>query len=119
MTTPSYLFSSDVKRTFSTKELAEIADISEESLRNLAPKLGMTKIMIRSNYFEWDYSSYVKIKVFAANRKKAETAPKEVKVSVANLEELRKLHPLVTNYDFFKLTYFPDSEPEVFKSWED
>lgn len=117
MTEPSYLFFSDTKRTFSTKELAEVAGISEESMRNLEDKLGLTKIVVKSNYFEWDYSSYIKVKAYAENRKKAKAEKKKV-VSSVTLEEMRKLHPLVKDDRYFRLSYFPDAVPECYKDMQ-
>ena len=103
------------ERFFTTEDIALLSGYSKEGVRGIMTKLGF-KPKIRptktSREGVWDYTAYKALMEWAnyQNEKRAKLEAMKKTESTKTLEQLKAEHPLVTNYDYFKTSYFPDTK---------
>lgn len=99
------------QKEYSVKQMAEILDVTENCIYDYVSKLKL-KLTTHEDNNRKKYFSYTQMKllydyVYGLRAKKLKQKSSQ-KYSDTNLEELRKLHPLVKDDRFFKEDYFPD-----------
>lgn len=123
-----FKFVPDENRVFSTYDIAAVCGVCNQTVRNVAIKLGFestTKSVINGRKAFWSYDTYKAVKDFIENhiQKKAEFEKKKQELDEQrekSLEELKREHPLVTDERCFNLNWWPDTVPVCFKevtSW--
>ena len=108
------------ERVFTTEDIASLTGYSKENVRNILrgggykPKIRATKI---SRQAVWTYDAYRYVVDW--NKKHIEKRIKKTALKKTNtdkdLEQLKVEHPLVTDFRCFKLSWWPDIEPDCFK----
>ena len=109
----------DENRTFTTLEIADACGIAVQSVRNFANTYHYESLAVRSSNTGrcaiWDFNFYKAIKEVyerkAKEKEKRLKAKKEPEEENKTLEELKRLHPLVTDERCFKLSWFPETIP--------
>lgn len=99
------LFSTNVKKQFTTKELAKQFDTTEPFIRYIINTLGISRINPGVKNAIYQYSAYLQIKNYILTHKKIKVAV----VQNVNNEEAA-LHPLVKDKRFLKTEFFPTYE---------
>lgn len=115
------------ERMFTTTEIAIATSYSEMGVRNLFTQMGIKPVIKATENGRramWGYSAYRAIMEWSEmqkeKRKKFELARLSRQLEEKKTtEELKALHPLVTDERFFKTEFFPDTEPACFKDLED
>lgn len=114
------------ERYFSTLEVSEMIGCSDQSIAAMIKKTGIKPLKIHTgrtykNKFTWE-----QYKILEAWHKGPRGRPKTQTVEVKkddnmlNLEDLKALHPLVTDERFLKLSFWPNVIPACFEeidSW--
>lgn len=100
-------------RTFKTKEIAEKLGLTTSYINMLARKLGVEYHLTKTGKIQnnvYDYAGYAAIKqhVDMIREEKKRQAEKKTTAPKLTLEELQKLHPLVTDTRWLKLSEWPD-----------
>ena len=108
-------------RTFKTKEIAEMLGLTTSYINMLARKLGVEYHLTKTGKIQnnvYDYAGYAAIKqhVDAIRGEKEKQTEKKTTAPKLTLEELQKLHPLVTNPKWFNINQWPDTVPNCMEN---
>ena len=117
----------EVNRTFTTQEIAIACNCTLPTVRGFADKYGYEPLQVlkcdEGKKAIWDYVFYKAFKDYMqlsiAKRKEMNKKAKETTPEPTNLEELKKLHPHVTDIRCFNLNFWPDTIPENLKEYTD
>lgn len=107
----------DENRIFTTVEIADALNTNRPTIYHIAELKGIECTIGAKRVKYWTYSDFKQIKEFLDQHKKPEK--KTVKAPELPIEELMKLHPLVKNTRWFKLSDFPDIVPKGFETLEE
>ena len=115
-----FKFKPEKNRTFTTKEISQAFGTSIQTVRNFAHYRGLKPVVKKQDSGKvsvWNYDFY---KMFSAfwKSKLLKIHAKEIKEKeqvTNNLEELKKLHPLVTNPKWLDINQWPDIVPDCMK----
>ena len=104
----------DKDRVFTTVEIAEALKTTRPTIYRISSLLNIKCTLGERRVKFWTYADYKKMKEYISGIHKHK--PEPVKKPELTLEEMQKLHPLVTNPKWFRLSAFPDIVP---KGYED
>lgn len=116
------------ERIFTVNEISNLVGYTPNQIRVFARKMKIGKrhkpLVEGGPCFDFTYSDYLIIKKYVEERKAIKEKFQQlnlakIKSKEETLQELKKLHPLVTDERFFKLEFFPDVMPECFKEMEE
>ena len=110
-------------KTYETEEIAKILNISTASVRKFA---------YRNDYFcinknvktgvkaVWGEDMFKAISEYVSKKRKIKAKRELMKKKAPSLtiEQLKELHPLVTDERCFRLTWFPETVPKGFEDVE-
>ena len=111
-----------LQKLYTTKEIAQQSGYCEETVRNLCKQLGFTPVehtTDRSRQAKWSYIAFRSVIEWKKAHEEIKVSKTKKPEQEMNIEELRKLHPLVKDDRFFKTSYFPDVTPKCFEDIED
>lgn len=99
---------------YTVEDLAKTFDVTTACINKNVRLLGLNRILIGQRYWYSEHTKKVLAEFFKldlvgrrkAIKKSVERAEKEQKKA---LEQLKKEHPLVTDYRCFKLSWFPQN----------
>ena len=117
----------DIQKVYTTKEVAELLGITEASVRGIVKNYDLDFSVVptkssRAACYSYDTVRQIKeyheatVKRFEKIRLDKMKAMQDQSMST---EDMKRLHPLVTDERYFKLSYFPDVVPECFKECEE
>lgn len=120
------------ERIFTVNEIANICGCSTNNILVIEKKIGCNYIRHKpthsgGSFCDITYSDYLKIKAYCEERKrikesyrlaKEKKIQEKIRKEESSLEEMKRLHPLVTDERFFKLEFFPDIVPICFKEMD-
>ena len=108
----------DKNRIFTTVEIADALNTNRPTIYHIASLKGIECTIGAKRVKYWTYSDFKQIKEYLELHKKQ--PKKQVqKAPELPLEELQKLHPLVKNTRWFKLSDFPDIIPKGYENLEE
>lgn len=117
----------DVNRTFTTQEIASDCNCTLPTVRGFANKYGYEpfcvlkcdegKKAIWDSVFYKAFKDYMQLSI--AKRKKMNKKAIEIVREPSNFEELKKLHPHVTDIRCFNMNFWPDTVPANLKEYTD
>lgn len=116
------------EKIFTVNEISNLVDYTPNAVCQIAKKLNVGlkhKPLVKGgSCYDFTYSDYLAIKKYVDERKAIKEKFQQlnlakIKSKEETLQELKKLHPLVTDEKFFKLEFFPDVMPECFKEMEE
>ena len=108
------------QKTFTVTDIQMITGASPDTIRSIAEQCNIeSKVNKQRHTLVYDYTSMKQIvavyqKLAGVTEIKKLNTVKETK----SIEQLRAEHPLVTDDNFFKLSYFPDVVPKCFSECE-
>lgn len=110
----------DECRQFTTQDIAMSLGLLPTSVSSIAVKLGIKperryEGRAFKHFYSWEQFRQLQLYEAEIERKRAKL--NKVNVQVYTLEELKKLHPLVTDDRFFQLSYFPETKPKCFEDY--
>ena len=106
----------DVQKVYTTKEVAQLLDVTEAVVRGIVKQHDLDFSVCstknsRAAFYSYDTVRQIKAYHDAIVQKQEKYRLDKIKAmqdqSISN-EEMKALHPLVTDERFFKLSYFPD-----------
>lgn len=117
----------DTQKLFTTDEVGKILNVKPNNVSSMAFRLGIKKIVKATNKgrtYYFDYKAMREIKAYFDRRNKEREAkglPRlEAEPTVKyTLEELKQMHPLVTDERCFKMSFWPETLPKCFEDLED
>lgn len=111
-------------KTYTVADLSAISGLTVMGVFARARRLGIKPYgyekekTSKGNSIKISLFSYVQVVQMGFFGEKKAESKVEVKPLKFNLEELKKLHPLVKDMRFFKTSYFPDIIPDCYKETE-
>lgn len=111
----------EVQKIYTTQEIADYLETSASIIRNIAHYYNIEKKVCptknsRAAYYTYDSVRLIKEHYEAKRNKERQDAISRMKVvkPELTLDEMKKLHPLVTEERFLNLNYWPDITPKCF-----
>ena len=116
----------DTQKLFTTDEVGKILNVKPDNISSMVYRYGIKKILKATNKgrtYYFDYKAMREIKAYFDRRNKEREAKGlqrlEAEPTVKySIEELKKLHPLVTDERCFQLSYWPETLPKCFEDLE-
>lgn len=103
-------------KTFSTQEIADALGTTRPTIYRIAAAKDLHCSLVHGKVKVWSYDDFKIIKLCVSQIQKHNLVP--VKKTELSLEEMKKLHPLVTNPKWFRLSAFPDVIPQGYEDIE-
>lgn len=117
----------DTQKLFTTDEVGKILNVKPSNISSMAYRYGIKKIIKATNKgrtYYFDYKAMREIKDYFDRRNKEREAKGLQRLEAEltekySIEELKKLHPLVTDERCFRMSYWPETLPNCFKNLEE
>jgi hypothetical protein len=104
-------------RVFSTQEIADALGTTRPTIYRIAAAKNLHCSLVHGKVKVWSYDDFKVFKLCVSQIQKHKPV-EPVKKPELTLEEMQKLHPLVTNPRWFKLSAFPDVTPQGYEDME-
>ena len=108
-------------RVFTTTDVANSLGISNDKVVYIAYRLDVGITESKGGLHKvYNHAEYVRIKNYYLTHKQETNVGVKSEKPKMSLEEMKKLHPLVTDERCFKLSWFPETKPNCMEdvvSW--
>lgn len=116
----------DTQKLFTTEEVGKILNVKPNNVSATVYRLGIKRILKSNNKgrsYYFDYKGMREIKAYYDRRNKEREAKGLPRIEAEptvkyTIEELKQMHPLVTDDRCFKLSYWPEVMPKCFEDLE-
>ena len=116
----------DTQKLFTTDEVGKILNVKPSNISSMVYRYGIKKIIKTTNKgrtYYFDYKAMREIKAYFDRRNKEREAKGLQRLEAEptekySIEELKKLHPLVTDERCFLMSYWPETLPKCFEDLE-
>ena len=113
----------EVQKVYTTKEVAELLDVSEAIIRGIVQYHNLDQSIVStksSRVAIYSYDTVRQIKeIHEARLNKIKMSEQKRMLKEMQTDEDAQLHPLVTDKRCLKLSYWPDIVPNCFKECEE